>query len=190
MRIRLVLPSVVLLVGLGALIACGGKKPPPKEPNITETVADAGADDAAAEAEAPKPKSLIERLGGKEAIAKVVDTFIKNVAADNKINKRFAKLKGDKLEKFKASLTDQICEAASPPENPVCKYNGKNMKDAHKGMKIKEEEWNALVLDLKAALEENKVGDTEQSDLISLLAPMKDDVVVEAKPKGEKPPKK
>lgn len=171
MRIRLLVPSILLVLGVAAFAACGGK-PPPKEPPISETIADAGPEDTGPP-EPPKPKSLYDRLGGKDAIAKVVDTFVKNVSADNKINKRFAKLKGDKLDAFKKNMVDQICEATGGD----CKYAGKSMKDAHKGMKIKEDEWNALLLDLKNALEENKVADAEQNDLVALLAPMKDDIV-------------
>jgi len=170
MRIRLLVPSILVVVGAFAF-ACGGT-PKPKEPPIQETISDAGPEDAAPP-EPPKPKSLYERLGGKEAIAKVVDTFVKNVAADNKINKRFAKLKGDKLDAFKKNMVDQICEATGGD----CKYAGKSMKDAHKGMKIKDDEWNALLLDLKNALEENKVAEAEMNDLVALLAPMKDDIV-------------
>jgi len=36
-------------------------------------------------------KSLYDRLGGKEAITAVVDDFVGRVAADNRINKFFAK---------------------------------------------------------------------------------------------------
>ena len=53
------------------------------------------------------------------------------------------------------------------------------------GMKITEAEWNATVSALKAALDENKVGENEQNDLIAALAPMKDDIV-EVKPKPGK----
>jgi hemoglobin len=187
MRIRY-LTATLLVATSGAIVfACGGgKKPPPKEPTITETVSDAG-DAGPVEAEAPKPKSLFERLGGKEAIAKVVDIFIKNVAADAKINKRFAKLPAAKMEKLKTNLVDQICEATGGD----CKYTGKGMKEVHKGMKIKDDEWNALVADLKSALEEAKVPEAEQGDLMSLLGPMKDDIVeVPAKGAGKPPPKK
>jgi hemoglobin len=176
--------SFVLMIGLAGFAGCGAKKTPPKEPAIAETVTDAGPEDAAPP-EPPKPKALVERLGGREGISKVVDTFVKNVAADTKIAKRFKGLKGDKLEKFKANLTDQICEAASPEGAPVCKYNGKSMKDAHKGLRIKEDEWQALVSDLKSALEENKVPSTDQDDLFALLGPIHDDVV-EVKPKPKK----
>ena len=171
--------SVVLMAtGLG-LFACG-KKPAPKEPTITETVSDAGPEDAAP-AEPPKPKSLFERLGGKDAIAKVVDSFIKNLASNDATKKRFAKLPKERVEKFRAHLIEQVCKESGGD----CEYTGKPMKEAHKGMKITEAEWNATVSALKAALDENKVGENEQNDLIAAVAPMKDDIV-EVKPKGKK----
>lgn len=178
MRTRLLVPSILAVLGLAAFTACGGKTPP-KEPAIAETVSDAGQGDAGAP-EPPKPKSLYERLGGREAIAKVVDTFMKNVAADTKVKKRFAKTIGQKLDKFKQNMVDQLCETTGGE----CKYAGKSMKVAHQGMKIKEDEWNALLLDLKNALEEHQIGDAEQNDLVALLAPMKDDLV-EVKPRGK-----
>jgi hemoglobin len=185
MRTRLFVASVLLMVG--AVFACAGKKPPPKEPNITETIADAGPEDGeAADAEAPAaPKSLYERLGGKEAIAKVVDSFVGKVAADPVTKKRFAKIPKDHVEKFSKNLVDQICEASGGD----CKYAGKSMKEAHKGMKITEAEWQATVAALSAALDENKVGETEKSDLIAAIAPMHDDIVEKqgtGKPAGKK----
>ena len=177
MRIRLLLCSVILGAGLVSLAACG-KKPPPKEPMITETVADAGPEPPP---EPPKPKSLFERLGGKEGITKVVDAFINNCVHNDVIKKRFAKLSKDKVEKFRGHLIDQICKESGGE----CEYTGKSMKDAHKGMKITDAEWNATVSALKAALDENKVAENEQNDLIAAIAPMKEDIV-EVKPKGKK----
>jgi hemoglobin len=179
MRIRLLFCSVIVGAGLVGLAACG-KKPPPKEPTITETVSDAGPPDVA-DAEQPKPKSLYERLGGKEAITKVVDAFINNVSHNDVIKKRFTKLSKEKVEKFRTNLIAQICKETGGD----CEYTGKSMKDAHKGMKITEPEWNATVSALKAALDESKVGQDEQNDLIAAIAPMKDDIV-EVKPKPKK----
>jgi hemoglobin len=181
MRSRLVVCSVLVAAasfgGLG-VIACG--RTPPREPTITETVSDAGLDDAAPP-EPPKPKSLYERLGNKEGIAKVVDAFLKNVAGNDVVKKRFAKLSKERTEKLRSNLVDQICKESGGD----CEYTGKSMKDAHKGMKITEAEWNATVSALKAALDENNVGENEQNDFIAALAPMKDDIV-EIKPKGKK----
>ena len=167
---RFIFVAAILASFGGAVFACGpSKKPPPKEPAHTETIADAGEEEEAA----PPQKTLFERLGEKEGLAKVVDTLMKNVAADAKINKRFAKLKGKALDDFKAKVVDFICHDLEGG----CEYGGKNMKDAHKGMKIKEDEWNAFVADLKAALDEHKIDESDQADLMALLGPMHDDIV-------------
>jgi hemoglobin len=170
-----------MTAALGALgqgvSACGGK-PTPKEPLITETVSDAGPEDAPVEP--PKPKSLFERLGGKEGITKVVDAFLKNMTGNDVVKKRFAKLSKERVEKLRTNLIEQICKESGGD----CEYAGKSMKDAHKNMKVTEAEWNATVSALKAALDENKVAENEMNDLIGLVAPMKDDIVeVKAKPK-------
>jgi hemoglobin len=183
MRTRLLVCSLfIATAAIGAMgvstAACGGK-PAPKEPMITETVSDAGVEDAAPP-EPPKPKSLYERLGNKEGITKVVDSFMKNLTANDVVKKRFAKLSKEKVEKFRNNLIDQICKESGGD----CEYTGKSMKDVHKGMKITEPEWNATVSALKAALDENKVAENEQNDLIAAVAPMKDDIVeIKAKPK-------
>ncbi|CAN5871698.1 hypothetical protein BH11MYX4_BH11MYX4_49900 [soil metagenome] len=177
MRTRLLFCSVILGAGLVGLVACG-KKQPPKEPMITETVSDAGSSDAA-DAEPPKPKSLFERLGGKEGITKVVDAFINNVVHNDVIKKRFTKLPKERVEKFRNNMIAQICKESGGD----CEYTGKSMKDAHKGMKITDAEWNATVSALKAALDENKVAENEQNDLIAAIAPMKDDIVEVKAPK-------
>ena len=154
-----------------ASFACGGKKPHVQDQTPTETVADAGAEDA--EAPPPAPKSLYERLGKKEGITAVIESFVKNVVADTAVNKSFAKTKGPKLDHFKQAMVEQLCEATGGD----CKYTGKPMKEAHKGMKITEKQWDAVVTDLKLALDENKVGEAEKTDLFALLAPMKDEIV-------------
>jgi hemoglobin len=182
MRTRLFVSALLTTAALGAfglgVFACGGK-PVPKEPMITETVSDAGPEDAAP-AEPPKPKSLYERLGNKEGITKVVDSFLKNMTGNDVVKKRFAKLSKDKVEKLRTGLIDQICKESGGD----CEYAGKSMKDAHKNMKITEAEWNATVSALMAALDENKVAENEMNDLIGLIAPMKDDIVeIKAKPK-------
>lgn len=172
LRTAAVLSLVTLSIPL-VVIACGPKKPPkPVEPATTETPADAG-DDAAVDAGPPAPKTLYDRLGGKDGIAAVVDSIIKNVSADPDVKKVFAKTTGPKLDHFKQMLNDQFCEATGGP----CKYTGKDMKAAHAGMKITEKEWDAFVKDFTLALAENKVGDAETGEILAIVAPMHDDIV-------------
>lgn len=120
-------------------------------------------------------KSLYSRLGGKKAISVIVDEFVANIAADNRINQMFAATTSDpkRLAKFKEKLVDQICQATGGP----CKYKGKDMKTAHAGMQISEADFNALVEDLVAALDKFRVSETEKNELLGALGPMKGDIV-------------
>lgn len=133
--------------------------------------------DALAQAKKKKgndPNSLYNRLGGKAAITAVVDSFVAYVAADDRINSFFQTTvaKGG-IPKFKKHLVNQICEASGGP----CKYKGKSMKEAHRGMGVKGEHFGALVEDLIKALDHFKVGAKEKGELLAVLGPMKNDIV-------------
>lgn len=175
MKASSVYAAILVSAGL-AVFACSSKPPPPKAPT-PDPVADAGQE---AEAAPPPPKSLFERLGKQDGIAKIVDAFTKDLAADTKFNKRLAGIKGPKLDKLKKDLSDQLCVATGGPDAGAdCKYDGRFMKEALGAKtKIKEEEWNAMMLDLRSALEENKVADTEMGDLASVVGGFRDDVVI------------
>ena len=146
--------STLLAIG-----GCGGKKASSTEP--------AGGTGSAA--------SLYDRLGGEPAITKVVDDFVGNCAADARINHFFTAAAGDpeEMKHFKAMLVEQICEASGGP----CKYSGKTMPEAHKGMAITDADFNALVEDLQKALVADGVKDQEQHDLLTALAALKGDIV-------------
>ncbi len=128
---------------------------------------------ATMQAEAPREPTLYERLGGRHAIRLVVDDFVANVVADNRINARFKDMKFPEVERFKSNLSDQICQAAGGP----CSYVGRDMKSTHQGMKVTDAEWNATVEDLVKALDKNKVSEKEKQELLALLGPMKRDIV-------------
>lgn len=113
--------------------------------------------------------SLFKRLGGKEPIGKVVDEFIKNVAADKRINGYFAKAN---IPRLRAMLVEQVCEVTGGP----CKYSGHDMKSVHKGMHITEADFIALVEDLSKAMLDLGVPLKEHNELLSLLAPLKKDI--------------
>ena len=117
--------------------------------------------------------SLYKRLGGREGIAIVVGDFTANMAADPRVNIRFKDTKPAELEKFKSNLADQICEASGGP----CSYLGKDMKTAHKDMRITEDEWNATVENLVKALDKNNVPAQAKQELLGALGPMKKDIV-------------
>ena len=114
--------------------------------------------------------SLYDRLGGKPAITAVVDDFVGNAAADNRINGFFARAN---VPHLKMMLVDQICEASGGP----CKYAGRDMKSAHAGMAIGDPQFTALVEDLVKSLDKFKVPAREKNELLAALGSMKGDIV-------------
>lgn len=121
---------------------------------------------------APAP-SVYRQLGGREGIALIVDDFVANAAADARINERFKALKPEQVLKLKSNLADQICDATGGP----CAYVGRDMKTAHRGMKISDAEWNATVEALVKALDKNNVPAGAKGALLEALGPMKPDIV-------------
>jgi hemoglobin len=146
----------VVLVGVLGLAACATMKP---EPTLYERF------------HAVDSNGIPRQ--GRDAISVVVERFVGNVVADSRVNARFKGLQPAAVERFKSNLSDQICEKAGGP----CSYYGKDMKTAHQGMQITEAEWNATVEDLTKALDQAKVGEREQKDLLAALGPMKADIV-------------
>jgi hemoglobin len=114
--------------------------------------------------------SLYERLGGLEAIQAVVDSLVARCAGDQRINKKFARSDVPRLKKM---LADQVCEATGGP----CTYTGRDMRETHDGMGVTAGEFDALVEDLLATLDEFNVPKPEQDELLALLAPMRDEIV-------------
>jgi hemoglobin len=115
-------------------------------------------------------RSLFERLGGKDAIIAVVDAFVARGAADGRINGKFVRTD---IARLKANLVDQVCEATGGP----CTYSGRDMRTTHDQMAVTGGEFDALVEDLVATLDQFGVGETEKSELLSALAPMRADIV-------------
>ena len=120
--------------------------------------------------ETTRSASLYQRLGEKPAITAVVDDFVARVAADTRINGRFANAN---IPRLKTNLVDQICAASGGP----CTYTGRDMRTAHAGMGISNADFDALVGDLVATLNKFKVPDREKNELLSVLGPMRKDIV-------------
>jgi hemoglobin len=114
--------------------------------------------------------SLYDRLGGYDAILAVTDDFIKNVAADKRINGFFAHTD---IPSFRRKLADFLCVGTVGP----CIYIGRNMVSAHAGMGVRNRDFTALVQDLGKTLKKFKVPQREQTELAAILAPMKKDIV-------------
>ena len=115
-------------------------------------------------------KSLYDKIGGTEGITTVVEVFLANVGADDRINSRFA---NTDLDNLKMLLIEQVCEATGGP----CTYSGKTMLDAHRGMDITEEEFGALAEQMSKAMLSSGVGQEEHDTIMGVLGGMHDDIV-------------
>ncbi len=114
--------------------------------------------------------SLYTRLGGRPAIAAVMDDFVANVAADSRINGRFA---NTNVPRLKLLLVEQVCQATGGP----CTYTGRDMRSAHAGMGITDAEFGALVEDLVKSLDKFHVAEPDKNELLALLGGLKSQVV-------------
>ena len=97
--------------------------------NLLVLLATLGLTACASMSSEPAP-SLYRRLGGREGIAGVVDTFVTNALADPRIGPAFKALPAAKVGPLKSNIADFICENTGGP----CSYLGRTMKESHKGL--------------------------------------------------------
>jgi hemoglobin len=114
--------------------------------------------------------SLYDRLGGAERIAAIVDDFVDRHAVNPLIAPRF---RGKDLPKAKALGTQFFCMGAGGPQ----RYEGRDMRSAHAGMNISEQELVAAIDDIVAALRAQGVGPAEVGEVVGLLYSLKDEVL-------------
>lgn len=135
----------------------------------------------AADQEKPKEKSLYERLGGEKAIQAVVNDVVDRAAANPKVNVTRKGVKGaktweatpDNVKKLKTHFFQQVSAATGGPH----KYEGKEMKPVHEGMKITNAEFDAVVEDLKTTLKKFSVPKKEQEELLKIVESTRKDIV-------------
>ena len=117
-----------------------------------------------------EPPSLYQRLGGRDAIAAVVDDAIGSISVDTRINHRFGNAG---IAHLKSTLVDLLCARSGGP----CSYGGQDMATAHEGMNIRGDEFEALIQDLARALDKFKVPAPEKAEVLALLGRMKNAII-------------
>ena len=167
--------NLCVLASLVVILGCQSKKDEPSAGGSGGSAAamapgSGAAPGSAAAPEKPAPKTLFDRLGGTGAITAVVEEFVNRTTTDPRIKERFFNTDAAALKQY---LADFVCSATGG----TCKYTGRDMATAHAGMDLVDDEFNALVEDLKAALDELKVPAKEQNELLGALAAMKPDIV-------------
>lgn len=114
--------------------------------------------------------SLFVRLGGISGITAVVDETLGRAGQDVRLRARFANAN---MFRLRNGLIEQLCVLSEGP----CSYRGLDMRTAHRGMGITGEEFDALIEDLKAVLDQFRMPARDQKDLVALFVGTKSDVV-------------
>ena len=94
-------------------------------------------------------KTLYERLGGYDAICAVANDLLPRLQTDPQLARYWQHRAENGLNREKQLLIDFLCSSAGGP----LYYTGRDMKTAHKGMKISESDWAAFLGHVNATLE-------------------------------------
>ena len=111
-------------------------------------------------------KAFHERAG----IERVAGDLVDRAVADPRIGAHF---KDTKLPRLKHLLAQQFCYLTGGP----CDYTGDDMKVVHKGLALKDSDFNALAEDLQLSMDKEGVPFRAQNALLAKLAPMERKVV-------------
>lgn len=115
-------------------------------------------------------QSLYEKLGGEEAISKVVDYFYKLVLSDDAVNHFFEhtdmKQQREHQKKF-------LSFALGGPHQ----YTGQSMEKAHEGMNIQPVHFEAIVNHLCKSLEHFNVGEDDIDQVLSKVESLRVDIM-------------
>lgn len=117
--------------------------------------------------------TLYERLGGEEGIDLIVDEALRQMAADPLLQPSFVDVSAFDYPRFKYNFTQQLCEIADGP----CRYRGKDMREAHRGLQISQAQFDRSGLIIQRALQRFEVDRDAQNEVLRRLGALGPDIV-------------
>jgi hemoglobin len=162
-------------MSITVLIAAALASAPPTPGAAEQTVAPYTQSDANAGATPIAGDAVYQALHARAGIDRIVVDMIARCQRDPRIADIF---KGTDLVRLHRTLVEQLCYISGGP----CHYSGRDMAAAHKDMGLQNHDFNALVEDLQAAMDQEGVPFRDQNRLLAKLAPMQR-VTVERPPK-------
>ena len=118
-------------------------------------------------------KSLYTRLGGYDAITAVVENLLPRLVNDAQLGRFWQNRGADGMRREKQLLIDFLCASAGG----TLYYTGRDMKTAHRGMKINESDWLAFLRHLHATLDTFQVPEKEREEVLAFIQSTKADIV-------------
>jgi len=113
---------------------------------------------------------LYQDMGGKDHLSKIANDATDNFLADDRIKATFD---NTNMDRFRAKLSEQFCAVAGGP----CTYTGHSIEAAHKGLHLRNSDFNAVVEDLQKAMDKDGVPFATQNRFLARLAPMQHAIV-------------
>jgi Truncated hemoglobins len=113
---------------------------------------------------------LYDALGQQQGISQLMESFVLEIAADERIIHHFENVD---IDRFHRMLSEHICELSGGP----CEYTGESMVTVHTGMNISRAEFNAVVEHLMTAMDEQQLPVSTQNRLLAILAAFRKEVI-------------
>jgi hemoglobin len=169
--------NALLLVGVLAIPLAAQPPPgPPPPPNPPMTSPPMG---PSPKATVRDGKTLYQRIGGYDAIAKTVDSFLPNlIAALPKLGTMATGLSDASKVRNRQMIVDQICMLTGGP----CIFVGRPNDVTHQGLDITQEDWDKSQGALGKTLDQLGVKDPDKSELIAVIDTLKGDIIQKARP--------
>ncbi len=105
-----------------------------------------------------------------------MDEYLKGIRSDPQFA-RFSGRGSDSLVKAKQLLKDQLCSLTGGP----CVYIGRDMKTAHTGLGITDEEWASNMRYMSTALDKAKIAGSEKKEFLAIVEALKPAIAEKAK---------
>ncbi len=113
----------------------------------------------------PVTETLYKRLGGYAAISAVVDDLAERLVKNEQLGRFYAHRGADGVTREIQLTKDFITTATGGP----LYYTGRNMKQAHAGMRMSKSDWKVFLGLLKETLNKFKVPTQEKQEVIALI---------------------
>ena len=114
--------------------------------------------------------TLYERLGGREAIASVVEDFYDRMLDDDRVTGFFEDVD---MARQRAHQTQFLSSVTGGP----VEYDGREMREAHEGMGITDEDYDIVGGHLDASLADAGVADTDREAVMQEVEALRDPIV-------------
>lgn len=118
---------------------------------------------------------LFERLGGSSGIRALVEDIVAFHMENPAIRARFRPYleTPEKLEATKAHLCTFIEAGSGGP----AAYDGRDMRETHRGMNVSESEYMAATDDILAALDKHRVDEQSRNEVLAIVYSLKEEIM-------------